>query len=288
MHQRQMTRQSSKESNKQTNNQRNRSTNRKKPSDSCFPSFYQCITFLWLSALTYFIFCKSDTLNCINSSYANHVLPTHGNSQMELKATKIPTPHIESSYDQKTTTTFISTPEPTPIETPEPTKLTIYLLRTRESEGLSNFLEFLSSSLNFEKEILILEYNPKDEQFYADGKLVSQSKLQESITLYVMHIATPKITGTWNEKLYSTILERSNGNCVWTSIKASQPSEIAERPICPEDIESGVNLYSESYQLRKVLQFHSSLSDFIDDVHNSINVDKLKKVISAKENSLNL
>ena len=127
-----------------------------------------------------------------------------------------------------------------------------------------------------------------EEQFVnSRGKVVDSATLQKAVTLFVHYVTTPKIEGMWNKKMYDAILTKSHGNCVWTSVKNTRSSDMAERPLSPERIVSGVNMYSENYQLSKLLQFHFLPSEgFHADGHNKINLEKLGKLLVSKQNSL--
>mmetsp|Transcript_22155 Transcript_22155/g.28280 ORF Transcript_22155/g.28280 Transcript_22155/m.28280 type:complete len:291 (-) Transcript_22155:43-915(-) len=266
-----------------------RSRNRKRTSKAehrrTLP-LYQIVTFLWLSFLSYWIFYEMDA---DNGSQCFCVLPQIPNKQQLSTNTPI-TPFVETPIHQIEDPEPVTTSTVTPsLATTQSRKLpTIYLLRTREGEGLSAFQKYLYNALDIVGlDVQILEFQSQEKEFFSNGHLVEATHLQQSITLFVFHLTTPKITGTWDTDLYSAIFKKSVGNCVWTSIKGAQPSEIPERPVSPEEITSGVNLLAESHKLEKALQFHTSQQEFIEDNHNKINLDKLRKLIKAKEEAIN-
>ena len=237
---------------------------------------FKVFIILWLALLTGYILWKLPP-NEVIDTWSSSPSPNLNNVHYEIDS-KIP-PIPPSITPIPKIPNFVP-----PAISP---KFTIYLYNSKEVGKGRLLKENFHKNLTFDNiEIKILKYDKENGVFKdTNSNIVSQEKLKKSLNLFIFHATTHKLKGLWDEDVYDKLLTQSHGNCIWTVTKDSIQLDHAEPPLSPEGIVSGVNMFTDN-QTKKTLQFHFTQNDMNRDKHNEINFSKLRKLITAKKESL--
>jgi len=183
------------------------------------------------------------------------------------------------------TLTQTSVPTLTPTPTPKP-KLRVFVFNSQiSSMVVSTLQKYLIENLKeYENiDIKLLDYNNNTQQFISSQGVVSNEILKESLNLYIFHKTSHKIEGQWSKEKYDKLLTYSSGNCVWTYTEEKEPLHVAIAPNIPDGVISGINLFT-NHPYREKLKFSFYKNTFNNDTTNNTNLNKLRKLITAKFN----